>query len=334
MKPILNQNLFSASTLGAALMAAAYLAAPLSSEAALVVTANLGSVGVGSSINITGDTSTGANNANTYHSAGLNPYANWGNELVYQFTLTEAATISLTTNSRTGDPDFILLDGLRTATNSKGKQDATDGLGFLFLDGEPPESGTFGEVGAGTYYLSVDTFVGLDGSITPSDSIFDIDMSFEAPPAESLGFTDLGIIGDESDPVVLNTFGSDFDTELGLYDSVGNLLSSNDNSGGFAQSEIGPELLGEGEYFVALGGFDTDFGDMFEVTPGSKTGDFRMNYSAGISGTESGVIDSSNPISWFRFEIGSSSRVPDTGATALFCLLAFGGLRLIKRFAR
>lgn len=96
---------------------------------------------------------------------------------------------------------------------------------------------------------------------------------------------------------------SGFDTEIGLYDSAGNLLDSDDDDGFGAQSVLSygagsGELLGgtgttdtlavigagqdggmlaAGEYYVVIGGFNTVFGaSNFSVTAGTATGDFKL----------------------------------------------------------
>ena len=75
----------------------------------------------------------------------------------------------------------------------------------------------------------------------------------------------------EGDPADDNYFG-DNDTELGLYDSLGNLLVVNDDApGGTGRSVILIDggLLDAGTYYLAAGGYNTTFGDEFDVTADS-----------------------------------------------------------------
>lgn len=80
-----------------------------------------------------------------------------------------------------------------------------------------------------------------------------------------------------------STLGPDNDTEIGLYSAGGVLIDTNDDidfSGGnflsrltFADGE-----LPAGQYYLALGGFNTTFGSAFAVTSTSgETGDFVLN---------------------------------------------------------
>lgn len=76
------------------------------------------------------------------------------------------------------------------------------------------------------------------------------------------------------------------DTEIGLYDSSGNLIASNDDED--AEEDIltsylrfgsGGPLLAAGTYYLAVGGFDTEFDPAFDVTSGSQSqGPIVMSY--------------------------------------------------------
>ncbi|MAY73319.1 MAG: hypothetical protein CMJ31_01080 [Phycisphaerae bacterium] len=77
--------------------------------------------------------------------------------------------------------------------------------------------------------------------------------------------TDLGVIGVEG-TVVIQTLGSDFDTNIGLFDATGDLIASNND---FAppvilQSFISTSLSA-GEYFVAVAGAPNGFSDGFQI---------------------------------------------------------------------
>lgn len=100
------------------------------------------------------------------------------------------------------------------------------------------------------------------------------------------------------------TNGSNFDTEMGLYDSLGNRIANNDDEGELSRSALsfgtgsgeqiggigfgdagGPFIgagqngatLAAGDYYVVIGGFDTVFGaSNFAVTAGAATGNYKL----------------------------------------------------------
>jgi hypothetical protein len=85
------------------------------------------------------------------------------------------------------------------------------------------------------------------------------------------------------DSVVIDTYGSDYDTVLALYDSLGNLMDVNDNSGGGVQSELimAPAAYPPGRYYIAVGGTGTDFQDDWSATPGDAGGSLLLNHYSG-----------------------------------------------------
>lgn len=88
-----------------------------------------------------------------------------------------------------------------------------------------------------------------------------------------------------TDYFVINTSGSTFNTELGLYDSAGRLVAENDNiSSGNLSSELRfgfagthGAALSAGEYTLALGGFNTIFRDGELDTSFNQQGSFQLN---------------------------------------------------------
>ena len=120
---------------------------------------------------------------------------------------------------------------------------------------------------------------------------------------------DLGIIGNDTSVVTLDTFGSGLDTEIGLYDAAGNLLDNNDDAVG-TESELVAQSLSEGTYYVAVSTYDTAFGASgFEVAGGNNAGGIVLNYSDGldIAGSATAVLDGADGVggvAWFSFEIG------------------------------
>ena len=271
---------------GLALLAAAPV------RADLLVDEDLGTLGFGT-VSRSGDTLTSGNEAGNYINA--NDALLWNGEDVYQFSVATRGTLDLTSTDDDGGPsgvdnDFFLLTGLTTAAN-----DDPGGIGPEAVDVFGGESGpiiftggTFGLIEAGTYFLSVDAFegsvdlLGAGGGAYAFDLIFS---EFVVPDAPDAVMTDLGgtleaALGAaevlfyefEFDGVVgriLDTFGTTFDTELGLFDAEGFLLGANDDSGGTLQSALNLDDFGltAGEtYYLAAGAFNTMFSDGFGAT--------------------------------------------------------------------
>ena len=80
---------------------ALFATSSLAAQADLRVDQDLGSLDIGSTTPITGDTAVGANNVDIYFTDNSSETFNWGNELVFQFTLASDAFVSLTSNTLT-----------------------------------------------------------------------------------------------------------------------------------------------------------------------------------------------------------------------------------------
>ena len=146
-----------------------------------------------------------------------------------------------------------------------------------------------------------------------------------APAAVQPSAIDLGVLGGPGN-YVIDSLGSDFDTELGLYDQAGNLIANNDDFGGL-QSLI--DVAGDtaflgldpGTYFVALGGFNTAYGTTdFGVTAGTAAGDYELAINGNM--LSSGTLGTGE-IQWFSFTV-----VPAPGTAAVFAL---SGLAAVRR---
>lgn len=133
--------------------------------------------------------------------------------------------------------------------------------------------------------------------------------SAQVAPPENIS---LGLLGDGNSALDFNTFGSVIDTELGLFAANGALLAENDDTINL-QSQIAiPSGLPVGTYYLAVGRFDTVFGDGFFAN-GLSGGDFILNYGAGQ--TTGGTIGAVGVV-WFSFEIATEPE-PDPEALAL-----------------
>lgn len=118
----------------------------------------------------------------------------------------------------------------------------------------------------------------------------------------------------------INTFGSGFDTEIGLYSSTGALIANNDDVGGL-QSQITP-VLANGLYYLAVGGYDTAFGASgWAVTGGPASGLFDLNIN-GYTPIDDQVL-SSGQVKWYCFEV-----IPTPSTLAL---VGLGGLVATRR---
>ena len=151
-----------------------------------------------------------------------------------------------------------------------------------------------------------------------------LNIQFEAAlPVQPPVAMNLGVIGNLLTNIFVDSRGSNFDTELGVYNSAGILLATNDDidlGGGDLDSEILLGTLPAGTYYTALGGFNTTYGFGFGVTGGTSAGNFVFNYN---TGSMAGAI-TANQVKWFSFQV-----VPEPSSVALVvCGL---GLLLARR---
>lgn len=287
--------------------------------AGLPVNQDLGTLS--GTVNLVGDTANGQN-AVDYYEGLSNVLGNWSGEFVYAFTPSALGRLDLQLNAQSADTDFHLLNGL-DVLNVGGKNAAQNGLAAEFLDGALPDSASFGLLFPGqTYYLSVETFNGFDGALLGIDSsTYDLDVSLvtdgggTAPSA----FIDLGTVANEYEAFNVNSNGSAIDTEIGIWTSGGLLIGNDDDGGEGAQSLLDfAGGLPAGDYYVALGEFNTTFGDGFAASGGDAAGDWVIS----ANGTQvSGSIEAGE-IQFARFTV-----VPAPGAAGLLGLAGIAGVR-------
>jgi hypothetical protein len=306
----------------AAIVCAAGLAVAGAAHAGATIPVNSNLGAISGVTNISGDTALGQNSVDIYD--GLTSSAgNWANEFVYEFTVSDFARLDVTLNAESSDTDFFLLNGLNIGVDGiSGKNTALNGLGSVFVDGGIPDTGSFGVILPGTYWLSVETFAGFDPPPGPFTSTFDADLNLvtgTGAPAPT-DFIDLGAIANEFEPIAIDSNGSDFDTELGLWSNGGLLLDTDDDGGDGLQSLLDvPSGLPAGDYWVGLGEFNTTYEDGFVLNPGDSGGDWILNYNGQST---SGVL-AEGAGQFFRFTV-----VPTPGAASL---LALGGLAAVRR---
>ena len=254
----------------------------------------------------------------------INETLSWGNELVHQFTLDAPSVINFipNLNDAEGDPDFFLLEGLTTDPDLvPGKNVATEGIWYAFMDGVDPATETV-TLRPGTYYFVVESYSGSDATPIEQDSTFSMDIEVLPALFPDEVSVDLGVIGTELTPLSFDTFGSDFDTQLAIFSSdTGELIQENDNDpedgglGDGTQSRIAfPDGLAGGSYIAVVAGA----GAIFEAGPvtgvGGATGSVVFNHTANTTdpdaigglGTEITRTSPGEEVSetvWFVFQI-------------------------------
>lgn len=113
------------------------------------------------------------------------------------------------------------------------------------------------------------------------------------------------------------------DTEIGVYFSDGRLVGQDDDSGTGALSNLNLANLPIGTYYIAVGGFNTDFQAGFAVSSASAAvGNIVVNVGNGISTLTGGGALTAAQVQWY------SVTIPTPGTLAL---LAGAGLIVGRR---
>ena len=261
-------------------------------RSALVVNVDLGTISSGS-VNLTGTTVGGVNNANNYTNTTETLF--WGSEYVYQFTTTARAALSITSDDPNAviDNDFFLLSG--TGTTPRGAINVGMTLGSLV-----EIRGGFGIFEPGTYYLSIDAYAGgvstAPGNVGPFNAVLTVapvvaPAALRATPGGSIAATlsEAQVLwfsfhhpgGAFTVDTIGSTIGPERDTELFLFDSIGELAGANDDidfNGGVRLSRINIPNLAAGTYYLSASGWNTDGADGFSVVSTStETGPLLIN---------------------------------------------------------
>ena len=276
-------------------------------NAQLTVDNDLGTLSLGT-MDISGDTATGSNQVDYFNF--LDPAIVYGNENVYQFTVTETVFFNVSSVALNGDPDFFLLNGDVISTDLVGKTFAEDTIGVYFLDAGPPETGATPLVlPPGTYFLVASAFHGFDGAVVPADATYTVQISLDTPPPIPASSTNLGNIADMGVAFTIDTFGSVIaDPELAIWNEDGILFLLNDAvdfAGGNLQAELDLFVgLPDGTYVVAVAGFNTAFGDGFAAdgTAAEFSGDYTLNYNGQTTTGSLALGD----VDFYTFTIGGT----------------------------
>ena len=281
-------------------------------NADLVVSKDLGVLAAGSSTVINGNTATGANNCDTYTTRGqTDTLLYWGNEIVFQFTVSQTACIQITSVALGGDPDTFLLNGLGTEVNDAGLLDTTGFLAFALHDDAVPQSEKLAIVEPGTYYISVEAYGELDAVFIYNLTVNDVIL----PVASSIG-----VIAEAETPFTIDTIGNPIDTEIAVFNDKGALLAANDDAAfesDVYQSRMDFIGLPAGSYYLAVGAFDTLWSDCLGAngSGGFEGGPLDINHGPTIPfimGEElpvpavnsiRGTLEVGG-ILWYSFEIG------------------------------
>ncbi len=115
----------------------------------------------------------------------------------------------------------------------------------------------------------------------------------------------VGVIAQPREAFEVNTLDSpnNLDTELGLYDTGGNLVLSNDDAGPALQSQLNfSDGLAGGVYYLAVGTYNSTFNSDFAVSSTGLGGEYTLTLP---TGQVSGTLEPSG-FDWYRIEIGTN----------------------------
>ncbi|MCO6044056.1 hypothetical protein NG895_09055 [Aeoliella sp. ICT_H6.2] len=113
-----------------------------------------------------------------------------------------------------------------------------------------------------------------------------LELSYVQPPALPTLTAHLGVVSDPFVPFTIDSFGSEFDTEIAIYSETGKVIRHNDDANGIEQSEIDVyNGLPPGDYVAALAGFNSIFEDDYAVISGTSGGGYNVSLTGhAISG--------------------------------------------------
>ena len=219
------------------------------------------------------------------------------------------------TNPLVADTDGDgLLDGAEVTAGTNPTLEDTDNDGLI--DKVETGSGTFvdkSDTGTNPLVADSDGDGLLDGVEAELVNKINSDPKGDnVPDAISIGSFEPGLIS-------FDTLGSNTsDTEIGLYDSEGVLLITNDDTPELSfQSMVQLELV-KGTYYIAIHQYNTEFGgNNFEVTSTVEaTESFKVNVRSGSFDIDNDIMaestsESANNPLWFSVQIGSAPSIYD-----------------------
>ena len=163
---------------------------------------------------------------------------------------------------------------------------------FTDPDGFGPADGNLQELSF------VSTTIIATVTITGVEIAFD-DIAYVGPPTA----TPLGRIASSLEQTIIETQGTQFDTEIALWAPNGSFIDSNDDNLNLRSRLV--TSLGPGTYTVAISAFNTSFDNGFtadRISGTSVTGPFTMT----INGRRIVGILEPNEVSYFTFEVGDT----------------------------
>ena len=150
-----------------------------------------------------------------------------------------------------------------------------------------------------------------DGDGIPDDCERDCDNDGIADETQVAGdlaaAIDLGTVSAPGEALVIETVGSDFDTEIGLYDAAGNLIDANDDiQPGVLQSRI-TETLAEGDYVLGVGGFNVAFSNgpavAFLGSNCNASGNLEISFGSATGNAGDSTTLASGRTQWYTFSV-------------------------------
>jgi hypothetical protein len=219
----------------------------------------------------------------------------------------------------------VANDPLATATTfyfdpGSSPDSAGDGLPVtlnwdVYIGGYDPLPGTAGD--PNLTFIAGQTFGGSDATWNNAT----LDLSDDVATAPS-SFIDLGSVNNS--PFTIDTIGSDFDTELGFFNSAGGLADADDDGAGFPLSLLNVPALPEGMYFFNAGGFNTIYGAggyeaIVDGGLGSEGGNLVLNFNGSEVYNAPLAADTNQ---WFKITV-----VPTPGTAGLLAVAGLAGVR-------
>jgi hypothetical protein len=143
---------------------------------------------------------------------------------------------------------------------------------------------------------------------------------------------ELGAVATEGEAFDLSTLGSDFDTELAVYDDFGGLIDFNDDASGAmgaVHSELPDVVLPAGDYLAVVAGYNVDFYSRFGVDatrfgrpPATDNGFVELTIG---SETRTSFINSAEAV-WAAFSVEPASPCNGADLALPFGQLTFGDI--------
>ncbi len=221
----------------------------------------------------------------------------------FEIVLTETSTVTWTVTAR-----FASLAGIVDSGGIAGDGFCATGAFVSSDTANAGETATATAVlGPGTWYLfAAPDFLANVICGTEYFAEVNIEPFVITPPANPI---DLGTIAGPTDTFSINSAGSDFDTELGLWDANGALIATNDDVSFPADvtSIISDLTLPTGQYFFSISGFNTIFAFGFSATIDAGLGGEGGNAAGTANATAWSTAVAPDSVVFYTFNIGDAA---------------------------